>query len=28
MRGNVAELTAKDVMTRNIITVRDDATLS
>jgi CBS domain-containing protein len=28
LRGKVAELTAKDVMTRNMITVRDDATLS
>ena len=28
MRGNVTELTARDVMTRNIITVRDDAPLS
>jgi CBS domain-containing protein len=28
LRGKVAELTAKDVMTRNVITVRDDATLS
>lgn len=28
MRGNVAELTAKDVMTRNVITVQDDASMS
>jgi len=28
LRGKVAELTARDVMTRNMITVRDDATLS
>ena len=28
LRGKVAELIARDVMTRNVITVRDDATLS
>ena len=28
LRGKVTELIARDVMTRNVITVRDDATLS